>query len=114
MITGFRLGATPFCAARRTVANVVTASPGVQVENVSAGEGRHGTNGPPGSFFSGGRLACPAVSRAGFGGQSAGSAGTCMLPSMTASATLRIVSRRSMDVFWIQRNAAGSLRPCSD
>ena len=98
--------------ARRPVANVVTASPGVQVENVPAGEGRHGTNGPPGSFFPGGQSAFPAVSFSG--GQSAGSAGTCMLPSMTASATFRIVSRRSMDVFWIQRNAAGSLRPCSD
>ena len=31
--------------------------------------------------------------------------------SMTASATSRIVRRRSIDVFWIQRKASGSLRP---
>src|SRR5271170_6575866 len=44
----------------------------------------------------------------GGGGQgSEGSAGTCMLPSTTASATLRMVRRRSMEVFWIQRNASG-------
>ncbi len=30
------------------VANVWTAGPGVQVENVSAREGGHGTNGSPG------------------------------------------------------------------
>ena len=42
------------------------------------------------------------------------SAGTAMLPSMTASATLRMVRRRSIDVFWIHRNASGSVSPCSD
>ena len=81
---------------RGPVANVVTAGPGVQVENVSAGEGRHGTNGPPGSFFA--PLLLAPFLLAPFQ-ESAGSAGTCMLPSMTASATARIVSRRSMDVF---------------
>ena len=37
-----------------------------------------------------------------------------MLPSITASATLRMVRRRSIEVFWIQRKASGSLSPCSD
>jgi hypothetical protein len=36
-----------------------------------------------------------------------------MLPSMTASATFRMVRRRSIEVFWIQRNASGSVSPCS-
>ena len=36
-----------------------------------------------------------------------------MLPSMTASATLRMVRRRSIEVFWIQRKASGSVSPCS-
>ena len=31
--------------------------------------------------------------------------------SMTASATSRMVRRRSIDVFWIQRNDSGSVRP---
>ena len=34
-----------------------------------------------------------------------------MLPSMTASATARMVRRRSIEVFWIQRKASGSLKP---
>ena len=33
------------------------------------------------------------------------------VPSTTACATSRIVRRRSIDVFWIQRNAAGSVMP---
>ncbi len=37
-----------------------------------------------------------------------------MLPSMTASATARMVRRRSIEVFWIQRKASGSDSPCSD
>ncbi len=55
---GAELSAGRFCAARRRVANVVTAGPGVQVDNVSAGEGGHGTNGSPGSRFSQVRSLC--------------------------------------------------------
>ena len=36
-----------------------------------------------------------------------------MARSSTACATSRMLTRRSIDVFWIQRNASGSLRPCS-
>ena len=33
------------------------------------------------------------------------------MPAMTASATSRMDSRRSIEVFWIQRNASGSVSP---
>ena len=42
---------------------------------------------------------------AGFSGSS---------PASTASATARMVTRRFIEVFWIQRNASGSVSPHSD
>src|SRR3984957_9740610 len=86
---------------RLDVANVTTADPGVQVENVSARGRRTRYQRVPGSprrYSALSSLFVVALS----------------VPSITASATLRIVRRRSIDVFWIQRNACGSVSPCSD
>jgi hypothetical protein len=61
---------------------------------VPAGEGGHGTNGSPGFLYLltlylfTGRLA-----------RHCGSVGTVTLPEMTASATARMLRRRSIDVF---------------
>src|SRR5436305_4420787 len=81
------------------VANVCTADPGVQVENVSARGRRARYQRVPGS------LLLPRPCYSGLSGWL--SAAALKVPSMTASATLRMVSRRSIDVFWIQRNACG-------
>src|SRR5690348_7823532 len=83
------------------VANVTTADPGVQVENVSARGRRTRYQRVPGSPFRYSDFSSLFVV-------------VLSVPSITASATLRIVRRRSIEVFWIQRNACGSVSPCSD
>src|SRR5580658_10636312 len=71
---------------RLDVANVTTADPGVQVENVSARGRRTRYQRVPGSPL-------------GYSAFSSLFAVALSVPSITASATLRIVRRRSIDVF---------------
>ncbi len=69
---------------------------------------------PPGFSYLGCAAAVPAIARDQAPGPSVPVSSSGNFPASTSSATARIVTRRSIEVFWIQRNASGSERPHSD